>query len=125
MTVSPLSLAATSATGSTTSNDAQRAKLKSAAQQFEAVFLRQMIGSMRQASLGDGMFDNAATSQFQDMADSRTADAMSKQGVFGIAEMLSNQLGKVLPQAKVAGAGIEAAGRAAHVVGDLASRIKL
>lgn len=125
MTISPLSLAATSAVGSTTSNDAQAAKLKSAAQQFEAVFLRQMIGAMRQASLGDGMFDNQATGQFQDMADSRTADAMSKQGVFGIAEMLSNQLGKVLPQAKVAGAGIEAAGRAAHVVGDLASRIKL
>lgn len=125
MTVSPLSLAATSATGSTTSNDAQQAKLKSAAQQFEAVFLRQMIGSMRQASLGDGMFDNAATSQFQDMADSKTADAMSKQGVFGIAEMLSKQLGAVLPQAKVAAAGIEGASRAVHVVGDLASRIKL
>ncbi len=125
MTISPLSLAATSAVGSTTSNDAQAAKLKSAAQQFEAVFLRQMIGSMRQASLGDGMLDSQATSQFQDMADAKTADAMSRQGVFGIAEMLSNQLGKVLPQAKVAAAGIEVAGRAAHVVGDLASRIKL
>lgn len=103
----------------------QQAKLKSAAQQFEAVFLRQMISSMRSASLGDGMFDNQATGQFQDMADAKTADSMSTQGVFGIAEMLGKQLGQVVPQAKAAALGVEAAGRAVHVVGDLASRFKL
>jgi peptidoglycan hydrolase FlgJ len=72
--------------------DADKAKLKSAAQAFEAVFLRQMIGSMRQASLGDGMFDNEATQQFQDMADSKTADSMSSHGVLHIADMLVKQL---------------------------------
>ena len=76
-------------------SDAQKAKLKSAAQAFEAVFLRQMIGSMRSASLGDGMLDNEATSTFQDMADSKTADAMSKRGVLHIADMLVKQLGPI------------------------------
>ncbi len=80
-------------------SDATRAKLKSAAQEFEAVFLRQMIGSMRQASLGDGMFDNEGTDQFQSMADSKTADAMSQKGVLHLADMLVKQLGPVAAKA--------------------------
>lgn len=82
--------------------DADKAKLKTAAQQFEAVFLRQMIGSMRQASLGDGMFDSEATQQFQDMADSKTADSMSQKGVLHLADVIEKQLGATV--AKQAGA---------------------
>jgi len=78
---------------------ADQAKLKTAAQQFEAVFLRQMIGTMRQASLGDGMFDSEATQQFQDMADSKTADAMSQKGVLHLADLLEKQLGATVAKA--------------------------
>jgi len=88
-------LATSAATTTAGQSDAQKAKLKSAAQAFEAVFLRQMIGSMRQASLGDGMLDNEATSTFQDMADSKAADAMSKKGVLHIADLLVKQLGPI------------------------------
>jgi flagellar protein FlgJ len=70
---------------------AQREALRGAAQQFEAVFLRQMIGSMRQAHLADDMFGSQATEQFRDMSDANLADAMSHQGVFGIAQMLLAQ----------------------------------
>jgi peptidoglycan hydrolase FlgJ len=96
--------------------DAEKAKLKSAAQAFEAVFLRQMIGSMRQASLGDGMFDNGGTEQFQDMADSKTADAMSTHGVLHIADLLVKQLGPIAAKAS----GVSAAAQAdstAHLTG--------
>jgi peptidoglycan hydrolase FlgJ len=92
---------------------ADKAKLKTAAQQFEAVFLRQMIGSMRQASLGDGMFDSQATQQFQDMADSKTADAMSQKGVLHLADLLEKQLGATV--AKQAGAPMAAAAQPADV----------
>ena len=61
------------------------------AKQFEAIFLRQMIGTMRQAGLGEGMFDTSATEQFRDMADARTADSMADKGALGIAEMLLRQ----------------------------------
>ena len=71
---------------------ADKAKLKSAAQAFEAVFLRQMITSMRSASLGDGLTDSDASNQFRDMADANTADAMATHGVLGIAKMLEKQL---------------------------------
>jgi flagellar protein FlgJ len=90
----PTTTALSSATTATpdAKSAAQTAKLKTAAQQFEAVFLRQMMGSMRKASLGDGMFDNEGTEQFQDMADSKTADAMSSKGVLHIADLLMKQL---------------------------------
>lgn len=115
----------TAVTGSTASNDTQAAKLKSAAQAFEAVFLRQMIGSMRSAGLSDGMLDSSATDQFRDMADSKTADSMADKGVLGIAQLLEKQLGSAIPQVKAAEKGVEMAGRAAHVVGDLVGRFKL
>ncbi|HEY0271493.1 MAG TPA: rod-binding protein [Sphingomonas sp.] len=72
---------------------ADQKKLKSAAQAFEAVFLRQVIGSMRSASLGDGMFDNEGTETFQSEADGKMADGMAQKGVLGIADMLIKQLG--------------------------------
>ena len=72
-------------------NAVQRNALRTAAQQFEAVFLRQMIGSMRQAHLADDIFGSQATDQFRDMADANLADSMSHQGVFGIAQMLLAQ----------------------------------
>ena len=70
-----------------------RAKLKAVAQQFEAVFLRQMISSMRSASLGDGLLDTSASDQFRDLSDARTADAMAEKGALGVAEMLLRQFG--------------------------------
>ncbi len=72
---------------------ANRAALDKVAQQFEAVFLRQMIGAMRSASLAEGITDSSATQQFQDMADARTADAMANKGAMGIAELLIKQFG--------------------------------
>jgi flagellar protein FlgJ len=88
MQVTGVSSGTASAALSTT-ND--KASLKKAAHQFEAVFLRQMIGAMRSASLGEGLFDSSATDQFRDMADSKTADSMADKGVLGIAEMLLKQ----------------------------------
>ncbi|MET0269974.1 MAG: rod-binding protein [Sphingomonas sp.] len=70
---------------------AERAKMQAVATQFEAVFLRQMIGSMRTAGAAEGMFDSSASQQFRDMADSRTADSMAQTGAIGVAQMLMRQ----------------------------------
>jgi flagellar protein FlgJ len=77
----------------------EMAKLKKAAHAFEAVFIRQMIGSMRQASPGDGIFDSEATKQFQDMSDAKTADNMADKGALGIADLLIKQYGARLSTA--------------------------
>lgn len=73
----------------TRTRDPEMAK---AAQAFEAIFVRQMIGAMRSASLSEGMFDTGATEQFRDMADARTADNLAQSGAMGIAELLLKQL---------------------------------
>lgn len=69
----------------------RREQLVAAAQAFEAVFLRQMIGSMRQAKLGEDMLGSSATDQFRDMSDARLADEMADNGDFGIADLLIAQ----------------------------------
>jgi flagellar protein FlgJ len=94
--MNPLRPAGPAATASaqapqTAQSEAQRAQLRSAAEAFEAVFLRQMIGSMRQARLAEDPFGSAASEQFRDMADARLADSMAQQRSFGIAELLLAQ----------------------------------
>jgi flagellar protein FlgJ len=66
-------------------------KLKAVAKQFEAVFMRQMIGSMRQAKLTDDEMGSDATDQFTEMQDSHVADNLASKGVLGISDMLVKQ----------------------------------
>lgn len=83
-------------TPATTSTDPREAALRQAAEAFEAVFLRQLIGSMRQAKLADDVFGSQATEQFRDIADSNLADSMAQQGSFGIADLLLQQMRAVI-----------------------------
>ncbi len=68
-------------------------QLRAAAEAFEAVFVRQMIGAMRAASLTDDPFASASSGQFRDMADARLADDMAARGQFGVANLLMQQFG--------------------------------
>lgn len=66
--------------------------LRKAAQGFEALFLRQVIGSMRQAKLGDDLFGSSATNTYREMSDKQLADSLSQKGSIGIAAMVEAQL---------------------------------
>ena len=70
----------------------QDAAIRKAAQGFEAVFLREMIGSMRKAKLAEDIFGSGAADNFREMADARTADGMAAMGAFGIAALVERQL---------------------------------
>ncbi|WP_150294818.1 rod-binding protein [Sphingobium estronivorans] len=96
---------ATSAATPQTGGKPDKASLEKAAQQFEAIFLRQMMGAMRSASLAEGINDSSATDQFRDMADARTADSMANRGTLGIAEMLMHQFGARVSPAATPAAG--------------------
>lgn len=87
----PVSRTPATGTAATPQADRQRDQMRQAAQAFEAVFIRQMIGSMRQARLAEDAFGSSATDQFREMGDAQLAENMSRQGSFGIAEMLLNQ----------------------------------
>lgn len=93
----PAASAATATAAATTAadpkSDARTADLRKAAESFEAVFLRQMIGAMRGATKGDTLLGSDAGNQFRDLMDSRLADDMAGKQSFGIAEMVLKQFG--------------------------------
>lgn len=70
----------------------QRERLNQAADAFEAVFLRQMLASMRAASFGESLFDSCATEHYRTMLDSTLADSMASGSRLGIAEALTARL---------------------------------
>jgi flagellar protein FlgJ len=72
----------------------QRAALEKAAHDFEAIFTRQLMASMRSASLGESIDGSSAVDQFQEMADANMADGLADHGGLGIAQLLLAQLDK-------------------------------
>ena len=67
--------------------------LKTAATQFEAMFVNMMMKSMRDATPQDGLTDSQQTKTFQTMLDQQTSQNIAKKGI-GLADMLVRQLNK-------------------------------
>ena len=74
-----------------------KAALKQVASQFETIFMKMMIKSMRDASFGNPLFHSDSAKLYRDMYDDQLALNLSKAGGVGIADMLVKQLGKYLP----------------------------
>lgn len=72
------------------SRDADPETLKAAAQQFESVFTRMMLKSMREASFGDELFGGSQMEFYRDMHDQELANSLS--GSIGLAEVMVRQL---------------------------------
>lgn len=89
----PLNTQASGASPADAKSEAQKEELRKAAQSFEAIFLRQMISTMRTATPGDNLLGSDAGNQFRDLMDSRLADDMAGKQKFGIASMLLKQFG--------------------------------
>lgn len=73
-----------------------RAAMKQAAQQFEAVFLQMVLKAMRDASPGEGMFDNEQTRLYQSLLDQQLAQTLSARGSTGLAALIEQQLSRGL-----------------------------
>ncbi|WP_430428535.1 rod-binding protein [Parasphingorhabdus sp.] len=72
--------------------DKRQAEVQSMAADFEAIFVRQMLSTMRTSSLGEGLFEGQGMEQFRDMQDAKVAETMAQKGVFGIAQLLTRHL---------------------------------
>jgi flagellar protein FlgJ len=68
--------------------------LKSAARQFEAVFLQMVLKSMRAAAPQESMFDSDQSRFYQDLLDSQLSQVMSAKGGTGLAAMIERQLSR-------------------------------
>lgn len=77
-----------------TSRLASRDNLDKAGARFEAIFVGMMLKSMRQASLGSGLFDSKASAQFRDMQDARIAEAMAAHAPIGIGRAMTEFLAR-------------------------------
>jgi flagellar protein FlgJ len=77
--------------------------IRETAKQFESLFMRELLKSMREATMKSGMLDNAGTSLGTDLFDQQMAVQMSGQpgGLSDlIAAQLSRQMGVVMPDMK-------------------------
>ena len=76
-----------------------RNELRDAAQQFEAILLRQMLASARSTDFGgEDLFGGQGEETFREMRDSQFADMAAKSGQLGFAAAIENQLARFLPQ---------------------------
>ena len=82
---------ATSKTLSTNLANKKGGELKDVAEQFEAIFVHQMLKQARQSKLADGMFNSEAQDTFNNMLDMEYSQVLSKKSNFGIADALIKQ----------------------------------
>ncbi|MBO6527406.1 MULTISPECIES: rod-binding protein [unclassified Erythrobacter] len=76
-----------------------RNELRDAAQQFEAILLRQMLASARSTDFGgNDLFGGEGEDTFREMRDSQFAELTARSGQLGFAEAIENQLSRFLPQ---------------------------
>ena len=68
------------------------AALREVARQFESLFTKMMLESMRSASFGDEMFGSDQVDMYQDMMDDQLAVQLSQGKGLGLADMLIRQL---------------------------------
>jgi flagellar protein FlgJ len=72
---------------------AKEKELTQACQQFEEMFLKQMMTQMRKAGPKGGMFGGGqGADQFQDMLDGERAKQWSQDGGVGLASMMFEQM---------------------------------
>ena len=96
MTDIPSTPAAVPTTGISldTSRLASSANLKKAGEKFESVFIGLMMKSMRQAKLGDGLFDSKDSDTFREMQDKQVAEDMAAHQPIGIGKAMTDFLAR-------------------------------
>lgn len=107
-----------------------KAAIRETAKQFEAIFMQQIMKSMREATIGSGMLENSGTQLGNEMLDSQYATKMT--GLPGgladaIARQLERQMGgttssRPAPVAAAAAAGAAAASTASTAESPLSQK---
>jgi flagellar protein FlgJ len=76
-----------------------REELREAAQQFEAILLRQMLESARSTDFGgNDLFGGEGEATFREMRDARFAELTAQSRQLGFAAAIESQLARFLPQ---------------------------
>jgi flagellar protein FlgJ len=79
-----------------TDSEGKKEALEEAAQQFEAIFMKMLLKSMRQAQdvlESDSPFNSESTKFYRDMHDQQMAVELSSNGSLGLSDLIVRQLG--------------------------------
>ncbi len=82
----------------------EREELREAAQQFEAILLRQMLSSARSTDFGGNDLFEDGDDTFTQMRDERFAEIAATSGQIGFADAIERQLARFLPHEHSLGA---------------------
>jgi flagellar protein FlgJ len=85
------------------SHGTNRASLAKAAQQFEAIFVRQMLAAARKSEFGGELLGGQGLDTFRQMQDEHFADLAAKQGSFGLGKMIETHLAAQVSPLPLAG----------------------
>ena len=66
-------------------------ELKEISNQFESIFINQILKQARKNKIENGLFDTEAISTFHSMIDEKYSEILSKKTNFGISDALFNQ----------------------------------
>jgi peptidoglycan hydrolase FlgJ len=95
--IAPTAPGAASPLASAPAGGGERERLKEAAQQFEAIFVRQMLAAARSTDFGgDELFGGQGEDTFREMQDSQFAKLASETGALGLAKSIEAQLAQRL-----------------------------
>lgn len=80
-------------------------RLRWAAEQLEALFVHELLKSMRRTVMKAGMFDGLGVKMFEEMLDEERSKEMAAAGGLGLARLIYDQLAPHVPAAPDVSAG--------------------
>ncbi len=80
--------------------DDQESALRPVAEQFEAIFVQQILKEARKVSFDDGWLDGGQGDFYKDWSDKQLSLNLSSKGTLGFADNIVEQLGKSIRPAK-------------------------
>lgn len=103
------------------------AALREVARQFEGIFFKMVLKSMRDATVESGLFGSSQAKQYREMFDHQLSVTLGQGGKLGIADMIYRQLGGQFKTVKTAtstpvSARVSAPGQPAAVINPDAAR---
>ena len=93
-----------------------KAAIRAAAKQFEAMFMQQLLKSMRESSMASGMLENSGTQMGTEMLDSQYANKMAGLPN-GLADVIARQLERQVTGTRAPAAALPSAGAAGAPAG--------
>jgi flagellar protein FlgJ len=81
--------------------DDQESALRPVAEQFEAIFVQQVLKEARKVSFDDGWLDGGQGDFYKDWSDKQLSLNLSSKGTLGFADSIVEQLGKTIHTAAV------------------------